>query len=308
MLVRKERSAPPCFAGVPPAGVFAALRLLPQEVAFSGGAALRPPPASLCLGAGALPPCHVDAGAAALADDDAKPGQDAADDDAKQLAACGVASGVAWRGEPRLVRRASAPPGEPAAAAAVAVAAAVGRVFGCGVKADPTPLLGTEHERLPLTSPLGSFDLDCQVPAPLDRLAVANGLREDDGCGVAAKGLVVVAARCCRCCGDGGAARCWGGGAAAPAEEVGRSRRRTLASNPLVALKMLAVVKERLWERVAEINSHEAAGAARPISIKAQPMMRAVGSRVAGAGAAVATGAGAGAGAWAVVGADAEAG
>ena len=39
-----------------------------------------------------------------------------------------------------------------------------------------------------------------------------------------------------------------GGALAAPSEEPGRSRRRTLASNPLVALKMLAVVKERLWE------------------------------------------------------------
>ena len=121
-----------------------------------------------------------------------------------------------------------------------------------------------------------------------------------------AVGAATSATASCGAAGSGAA----GSGAAGSgaAEEVGRSRRRTLASNPLVALKMLAVVKERLWERVAEINSHEAAGAARPISIKAQPMMRAVGSRVAGAGAAVATGAGAGAGAWAVVGADAEAG
>ena len=114
-----------------------------------------------------------------------------------------------------------------------------------------------------------------------------------------AVGAATSATASCGAAGSGAA----GSGAA---EEVGRSRRRTLASNPLVALKMLAVVKERLWERVAEINSHEAAGAARPISIKAQPMMRAVGAGLAGAGAAVAAGAGPGAGAG--VGADSEAG
>ena len=129
LLVKKERSAPPCFAGVPPAGVFAALRFFVQEVACSGGAIRRPPAAAkLCAGAGAFPWCHV--GAAALADDDAKPGQDAAEDDAKQLATCGAASGVAWRGAPRLVRLASAPPGESAAAAAAAVAVAAAAEMG----------------------------------------------------------------------------------------------------------------------------------------------------------------------------------
>ena len=112
MFVKKECSPPRCFAGVP---LVAALRLLVQEVARSGGAARRPPPAAKpCLGTGAFPWCHVDAGAAALAD--------AADEGAKQLAGFGVACGVAWRGEPRLVRRTSASPGESAAA---------GRVSGC---------------------------------------------------------------------------------------------------------------------------------------------------------------------------------
>ena len=214
MWVKKERSAPPCFAGVP-AGVFAALRLPVQEVVRSGGAARLPPPAAkLCLGAGALPWCHVDAGAAALAD--------AADEDTKQLAACGVA----WRGEPRLWRRASATPGEPAAAVAAAAAAAAGRASGCGAKADETPLLAIDHERLPLTSPCGSFEQGC--PAPPNRLAVANGLRDDEGWGVAAKGLVVAACGC-RGCGDGGATGGWGSCATAAVEKEEEEASRSSA-------------------------------------------------------------------------------
>ena len=129
--------------------------------------------------------------------------------------------------------------------------------------------------------------------------AGGDGGATGGGDAAVAVGAATSATASCGAAGSGAA----GSGAA---EEVGRSRRRTLASNPLVALKMLAVVKERLWERLAEINSHEAAGAARPISIKAQPMMRAVGAGLAGAGAAVAAGAGPGAGAG--VGADSEAG
>ena len=48
--------------------------------------------------------------------------------------------------------------------------------------------------------------------------------------------------------------------------------RRNLQSNPHVAKKMLAVFKERMWERVADLNSQ--ANGMPVISIRAEPKVR----------------------------------
>jgi len=70
---------------------------------------------------------------------------------------------------------------------------------------------------------------------------------------------------------DGGAAA---GGRAPAAGEQPTTARRTLAGNSVVAQKMMAVVKEKLWELVAEMNSSAASAADRPISILTQPQLR----------------------------------
>ena len=85
-------------------------------------------------------------------------------------------------------------------------------------------MLGSALERLPVTSPAGSVDLVCQVP---ERLALANGLSDEEGCGpptvrwptpLLPKGLALgwalLGARGC----DGGAED--GGAAAAAAAAV----------------------------------------------------------------------------------------
>ena len=62
--------------------------------------------------------------------------------------------------------------------------------------------------------------------------------------------------------------------AANPHQPQPRACARTLASNPAVMRKMQAVLKARMWERLADLNSSAPVGSSQPISIRTRPEVR----------------------------------